>query len=57
MACPSINDRHEVFDEYGKMLSKVEKPTGGGNIRSQNVQRFTMLRMTFNCTPIRILCS
>ena len=34
MAYSSIIDRHEVFDEYGKVLSKVEKPTGGGNIRS-----------------------
>ena len=39
MACPCINDRHEVFDEYGKVLSKVEKPTGGGNIRSHNIQK------------------
>ena len=39
MACPCISDRHEVFDEYGKVLSKVEKPTGGSNIRSHNVQK------------------
>ena len=36
----NINDRHEVFDEYGKVVFlEVDKPVKGIAVRSHNVQK------------------